>query len=221
MNLVILGAPGAGKGTQAFYLARHYGIAHISTGNMFRACVRDGLPLGKEIEDLLRRGQLVPDSITVDMVTERVKAPDAAKGFVMDGFPRTTEQAGTWERSGRPIDLVLDLHVSDDLIVERVSGRVFCPNCGATFHKTYRRPKEKGLCDICGGELLQRDDDKDQTVIERLRLYHELTDPIKDFYRTLHKAFLTIDGVGESALITGRIVQALVDHDMTYSPAEG
>jgi adenylate kinase len=182
-----MGPPGAGKGTQAEKLIREYGIPQISTGDMFRAAVKSGTALGKEAKSYMDKGALVPDSVTVGIVKERLAQDDCKKGWILDGFPRTTAQASALDAIlhdlGIQLTAVLDFNVNRDDLVKRVSGRLVCRQCGASFHKEFRPPKQEGVCDNCGGELYQRADDNEVTVRERLAVYDTSTKPLIDYYK--------------------------------------
>ena len=186
MNLILLGPPGAGKGTQAKLLAERYRIPHISTGDIFRAAIKEGTPLGTRAKSFLDRGLLVPDEIVIGIVSERLAEPDCRNGFLLDGFPRTVPQADALDRylteRKCPLTAVLDLEVGTDLLLRRLTGRRVCRACGTPFHVETRRSRVEGQCDQCGGELYQRDDDKPETVAERLRVYAEQTAPLIDYY---------------------------------------
>ncbi|WP_337773687.1 adenylate kinase [Dialister hominis] len=187
MYILLMGPPGAGKGTQAEKLIREYGIPQISTGDMFRAAVKSGTALGKEAKSYMDKGALVPDSVTVGIVKERLAQDDCKKGWILDGFPRTTAQASALDAIlhdlGIQLTAVLDLNVNRDDLVKRVSGRLVCRQCGASFHKEFRPPKQEGVCDNCGGELYQRADDNEVTVRERLAVYDTSTKPLIDYYK--------------------------------------
>ena len=187
MRLILLGAPGAGKGTQATFICQKYGIPQISTGDMFRAAVKSGTALGKESKSYMDKGALVPDSVTVGIVKERLAQDDCKKGWILDGFPRTTAQASALDAIlhdlGIQLTAVLDFNVNRDDLVKRVSGRLVCRQCGASFHKEFRPPKQEGVCDNCGGELYQRADDNEVTVRERLAVYDTSTKPLIDYYK--------------------------------------
>ena len=187
MYILLMGPPGAGKGTQAEKLIREYGIPQISTGDMFRAAVKSGTALGKEAKSYMDKGALVPDSVTVGIVKERLAQDDCKKGWILDGFPRTTAQASALDAIlhdlGIQLTAVLDFNVNRDDLVKRVSGRLVCRQCGASFHKEFRPPKQEGVCDNCGGELYQRADDNDVTVRERLAVYDTSTKPLIDYYK--------------------------------------
>lgn len=187
MYILLMGPPGAGKGTQAEKLIREYGIPQISTGDMFRAAVKSGTALGKEAKSYMDKGALVPDSVTVGIVKERLAQDDCKKGWILDGFPRTTAQASALDAIlhdlGIQLTAVLDFNVNRDDLVKRVSGRLVCRQCGASFHKEFRPPKQEGVCDNCGGELYQRADDNEVTVRERLAVYDTSTKPLFDYYK--------------------------------------
>ena len=187
MYIFLMGPPGAGKGTQAEKLIREYGIPQISTGDMFRAAVKSGPALGKEAKSYMDKGALVPDSVTVGIVKERLAQDDCKKGWILDGFPRTTAQASALDAIlhdlGIQLTAVLDFNVNRDDLVKRVSGRLVCRQCGASFHKEFRPPKQEGVCDNCGGELYQRADDNEVTVRERLTVYDTSTKPLIDYYK--------------------------------------
>ena len=187
MYILLMGPPGAGKGTQAEKLIREYGIPQISTGDMFRAAVKSGTALGKEANRYMDKGALVPDSVTVGIVKERLAQDDCKKGWILDGFPRTTAQASALDAIlhdlGIQLTAVLDFNVNRDDLVKRVSGRLVCRQCGASFHKEFRPPKQEGVCDNCGGELYQRADDNEVTVRERLAVYDTSTKPLIDYYK--------------------------------------
>ena len=187
MYILLMGPPGAGKGTQAEKLIRDYGIPQIATGDMFRAAVKSGTALGKEAKSYMDKGALVPDSVTIGIVKERLAQDDCKKGWILDGFPRTTAQASALDAIlhdlGIQLTAVLDFNVNRDDLVKRVSGRLVCRQCGASFHKEFRPPKQEGVCDNCGGELYQRADDNEVTVRERLAVYDTSTKPLIDYYK--------------------------------------
>ena len=186
MKVVMLGAPGAGKGTQAKKIAAKYSIPHISTGDIFRANIKNGTELGKKAKTYMDQGLLVPDELVVDLVVDRVNQEDCANGYVLDGFPRTIPQAEALTKAlagqGQKLDYAIDVDVPDENIVRRMGGRRACVGCGATYHLEYAPPKQDGICDTCGGELILRDDDKPETVTKRLGVYHEQTQPLIDYY---------------------------------------
>lgn len=187
MRWIFLGPPGAGKGTQAARLAERAGVPQISTGDMFRAAVRAGTPLGLEAKRYMDAGQLVPDEVTIAIVRERLAQPDCRRGFLLDGFPRTVAQAEGLAAALDELDVALDgvlyFDVPDEVVVERLSGRRVCPDCGATYHLRFDPPRRPGTCDRCGSQLLQRPDDREETVRERLAVYRRQTEPLVDYYR--------------------------------------
>ena len=182
MNLIFLGAPGAGKGPLATLLSKDYGIPQISTGDLFRAAVKEGSELGKQVQGIMQKGELVPDSLTVELVRERLSKPDAAGGYILDGFPRTVAQADALAEFQK-INAVINFSISDDLVIRRLSGRRVCRSCGAIYHIENMPPKVEGTCDACGGELYIRDDDKIESIKNRLRVYKEQTEPLIAYYR--------------------------------------
>lgn len=182
MNLILFGPPGAGKGTQGEIICEALKIPTISTGAMIRAAIKDGTELGKQASELIKSGALVPDEVVVGIVKERLAQSDCANGFILDGFPRTIPQAEALDQLGVKIDCVLSLEVTDDTIVERMSGRRSCPGCGATYHVKYNPSADGKTCDSCGTELTLRADDKPETVLNRLKVYHTETEPLKDYY---------------------------------------
>ena len=183
----MLGAPGAGKGTQAKQIADKYGVPHISTGDIFRANIKNGTELGKKAKEYMDQGLLVPDELTCDLVMDRIQQDDCKNGFILDGFPRTIPQAealtAALEKIGQKMDYAIDVDVPDENIVKRMGGRRACVGCGATYHLVYAPTKKEGICDVCGGELILRDDDKPETVQKRLGVYHEQTQPLIDYYK--------------------------------------
>jgi len=182
MKLIFLGPPGAGKGTQAAIISKKMGIPTISTGDMLRAAIKAGTPTGLEAKSFMDAGHLVPDEVIINIVTERLAQPDCAKGYILDGVPRTIAQAEALEAHGVVFDHVICLEIDDEAIVRRMSGRRVCAHCGATYHVTNLPPKTEGVCDACGGELTVRADDKEETVRKRLAVYHQETKPLKAFY---------------------------------------
>lgn len=186
MKIIMLGAPGAGKGTQAKMIAEKYGLPHISTGDIFRANIKNGTELGKEAKEYMDKGLLVPDELTVRLLLDRVAQDDCKNGYVLDGFPRTIPQAEVLDEKlselGEKVDYAINVDVPDENIVNRMSGRRACLNCGATYHIVSIPPKKEGICDVCGSELVLRDDDKPETVQNRLKVYHDQTQPLIDFY---------------------------------------
>lgn len=197
MKIIMLGAPGAGKGTQAKMIADKYGVPHISTGDIFRANIKNGTELGMEAKKYMDQGLLVPDELTVRILLDRVAQDDCKNGYVLDGFPRTIPQAEVLDseltKLGDHIDYAINVDVPDENIVKRMSGRRVCLTCGATYHIEHVPPKKEGICDVCGSELVLRDDDKPETVKNRLNVYHEQTQPLIDFY-TEKGVLKTVDG---------------------------
>ncbi|MFI0821827.1 adenylate kinase [Streptomyces sp. NPDC021098] len=213
MRIVLVGPPGAGKGTQATYLAENLSIPHISTGDLFRANISQGTPLGQQAQEYMRAGQLVPDEVTVGMAEDRMGQPDAAGGFLLDGFPRNVAQAEALDAYLRAneltLDAVLDLEVPEDEVVKRIAGRRTCRNDSAhTFHVEYKKPETEGVCDVCGGELYQREDDSEETVRKRLEVYHRETEPIIDYYKAKGQV-VTIPALGKVSEVTQRAMGAL------------
>lgn len=182
MRLIMFGAPGAGKGTQAAILSERLGIPTISTGNILRAAVKNGTPVGLEAKRYMDAGQLVPDQVIIGIIVERLGEADCQNGFILDGVPRTIPQAEALENAGVKFDCVLDIEVPDSEIMNRMTGRRACTACGATYHVAAAPPKTEGVCDACGAALVQRDDDKPETVQSRLDVYHSQTEPLKEFY---------------------------------------
>ena len=187
MKLILLGAPGAGKGTQAETISKELGIPTISTGNMLREAIQNQTPIGLEAKRFMDNGQLVPDDVIIGIVEERVARDDCRNGYILDGVPRTIAQAEALERFGVAIDNVVSIEIEDAVIEARMSGRRVCGRCGASYHVTANPPKTEGVCDSCGGELVIRKDDRPETVRERLAVYHRLTEPLKDFYQARGK----------------------------------
>jgi adenylate kinase len=212
MDLILFGPPGAGKGTQAKKLAAHYGIPHLSTGDLLREAIRQGSELGKKVKPLMDAGKLVPDELVIGIVEDRLRSPDARKGSILDGFPRTIPQAqalqAALERAGRKLEVVISLEVPEAELVERLSGRRSCPQCGAAYHVVNQPPKRAGFCDRDGAGLVQREDDKEDRVKARLRVYAEQTAPLKDWYRK-QGLLRTVDGVGSPDGIQAQIRAAL------------
>ncbi|CAL9540830.1 adenylate kinase [Streptomyces sp. NPDC057838] len=213
MRIVLVGPPGAGKGTQAAFLAKNLAIPHISTGDLFRANISQGTELGLRAKSYMDAGQLVPDEVTIGMARDRMQQPDAAGGFLLDGFPRNVAQAEALDEMLRDadikIDAVLDLEVPEDEVVKRIAGRRICRNDSAhVFHVTYNPPAAEGVCDVCGGELYQRDDDREDTVRRRLEVYHTQTEPIIDYYKA-QGLVTTVSAMGKVADVTKRAMSAL------------
>ena len=212
MKIIMLGAPGAGKGTQAKMIADKYSIPHISTGDIFRANIKNGTELGMEAKKYMDEGKLVPDELTVRILLDRVAKDDCKNGYVLDGFPRTIPQAEVLDseltKLGDRIDYAINVDVPDENIVNRMSGRRACVNCGATYHIVHIPPKTQGICDKCGSELILRDDDAPETVLKRLGVYHEQTQPLIDFYEN-KKVLKTVDGTVDSADVFKQITDIL------------
>ena len=212
MRLILVGPPGAGKGTQAVHLAEHYAIPHISTGNIFRDNIKNSTQLGQLAQSFLDKGELVPDSVTNEMVRDRLGQADAVNGFLLDGFPRNTAQADELNKilveKSMPLDAVLELKIENSEIIRRLSGRRTCRNCSASFHIDFEKPKVAGVCDACQGELYQREDDKEEVVARRLEVYTEQTAPIIDYYS---KAGLlkSISALGDVSEITQLAIKSL------------
>ncbi|RMF06368.1 adenylate kinase [Candidatus Woesearchaeota archaeon] len=185
MKLILVGPPGSGKGTQADMISRHYKIPHISTGDILRENIKNETALGKLAKEYVESGRLVPDELIIRLMRKRLKAPDCRNGFLLDGFPRTVDQAKELEKLEK-IDMVFSLEVSDDEVVRRISRRLICRKCGASYHLDFKPPKKEGICDKCGGELYQRDDDKEEVVKKRLEVYREQTEPLLRFYDEKH-----------------------------------
>ena len=212
MKVVMLGAPGAGKGTQAEMIADKYNVPHVSTGDIFRANIKEGTELGKEAQAYMNKGLLVPDELTVKILLDRVAKDDCKNGYVLDGFPRTIAQAETLDKAlhelGDAIDFAINVDVPDENIVSRMSGRRACVDCGATYHIVHIPPKAEGICDKCGKELILRDDDRPETISRRLDVYHEQTQPLIEFYD--RKGVLkTIDGTVDMKEVFAAIVTIL------------
>ncbi|MBD7976490.1 MULTISPECIES: adenylate kinase [Pseudomonas] len=214
MRVILLGAPGAGKGTQARFITEKFGIPQISTGDMLRAAVKAGSPLGLKVKGVMESGGLVSDDIIIDLIKERITQPDCANGFLFDGFPRTIPQAEALKDAGVTIDNVVEIAVDDEEIVSRVAGRRMHPASGRTYHIQYNPPKVAGKDDETGEELIQRDDDKEETVRHRLSIYHSQTKPLVDFYQKLSAAegtpkYSAVPGVGSVEEITAKVFAAL------------
>ena len=212
MKIIMLGAPGAGKGTQAKKIAAKYDIPHISTGDIFRANIKDGTELGKKAKTYMDQGLLVPDELVVDLVVDRVQQEDCKNGYVLDGFPRTIPQAEALDKAlakfGEKMDYAIDVDVPDENIIQRMSGRRACVGCGATYHLEYAPTKTEGICDVCGKELILREDDKPETVQKRLNVYHEQTQPLIDYYTTAG-ILKTVDGTVDINEVFQSIVNIL------------
>ena len=213
MRIVLVGPPGAGKGTQAAFLAKNLSIPHISTGDLFRANISRQTELGKLAKSYMDAGNLVPDEVTIGMAKDRMEQPDAENGFLLDGFPRNVSQAEALDEmlqsEGMKLDAVLDLEVPEEEVVKRIAGRRICRNDSAhVFHESYKAPAKTGVCDVCGGELYQRDDDSEETVRKRLEVYHTQTEPIIDYYKT-QGLVVTISALGKVEDVTTRAMEAL------------
>ncbi len=214
LRVVLLGPPGAGKGTQAKFLQEQYGGCQVSTGDILRKAVAEQTPLGKEASGYISRGALVPDDLIVDLVAERLKEKDCAQGFILDGFPRTIPQAQSLDeilkKMGIALNGVLSVQVPQKVIVERLAGRRTCRGCGALYHLAFDPPKTEAICDRCGSELVQRDDDREETIVARLKVYDTQTAPLANYYRE-RNLLRNVDGVGTVDDIRTRIIQALGD----------
>lgn len=212
MNIILLGAPGAGKGTQAETLMKLYSIPSISTGNILREQTSKGTSLGKKAKEYMDLGKLVPDNLVIELIKGRIKEKDCDDGMIMDGFPRTIPQAQAFDKMldelDKTIDYVIDLDIPHDAIIKRMAGRRVCSECGASFHIKNKKAKESGICDICGNKLIQRIDDKEETVKERLKIYEAQTEPLIDYYKKQDK-LLQINGLGEVEEVRTRLKDAL------------
>lgn len=212
MKIVMLGAPGAGKGTQAIKIADKYDIPHISTGDIFRANIKGGTELGQKAKSYIDKGELVPDEVTIGMLLDRIAQDDCKNGYVLDGFPRTIPQAESLTEAlksqGDQIDFALNIDVPDEAIIERMSGRRACPKCGATYHIVYAAPKTENICDKCGTELIIRSDDKPETVKDRLNVYHQQTEPLIAYYKTAG-VLREVDGTQELPKVFEDVVAIL------------
>lgn len=208
MNLILLGAPGAGKGTQAEVICDHLQIPAISTGNILREAVKNGSELGLKAKSFMDSGALVPDEVVINILKERIAQDDCKKGFILDGFPRTVPQAEALDAMGVQIDCVLSLEVADEAIMQRLSGRRVCQDCGASYHIAYKPSKVEGVCDRCGGKTVQRKDDEPETIKDRLNVYHTQTEPLKAYYSKTGK-LVTVEGQEEVANTTALVLKAL------------
>lgn len=208
MKIIFLGAPGAGKGTQAEIVAEKFGIPTVSTGNIIREALKNGTEMGLKAKSFIEAGQLVPDEVVIGIIKERLAKDDCKNGFILDGFPRTIPQAEALDAMGISIDKVVDIEVPDENIMERMTGRRVCGTCGASYHLMFKKPLKDGICDSCGGELVQRKDDAPETVSDRLKVYHEQTEPLKDFYGKVGKLSV-VEGLGTVSEITERVLKAL------------
>ena len=210
MKLILLGAPGAGKGTQAEKICEKLNIPAVSTGNIIRAAVKDGTEMGLKAKSYMDAGDLVPDEVVIGIIKDRLNEPDCKNGFILDGFPRTIPQAQALEDMGVEIDKVIDIEVPDEKITARMSGRRVCAKCANSYHMLYKKPQVEGICDACGGELIQRKDDHPDTVQRRLKEYHLQTEPLKDFYQKRGKLSI-VEGQEEVADTTALVFKALED----------
>lgn len=215
MKIVMLGAPGAGKGTQAIKIADKYDIPHISTGDIFRANIKGGTELGQKAKSYIDKGELVPDEVTIGMLLDRIAQDDCKNGYVLDGFPRTIPQAESLTEAlksqGDKIDFALNIDVPDEAIIERMSGRRACPKCGATYHIVYAAPKAENICDKCGTELIIRSDDKPETVKDRLNVYHQQTEPLIAYYKAAG-VLREVDGTQELPKVFEDVVAILSEN---------
>lgn len=212
MKLVLLGPPGAGKGTQAKFLVEELGLVHISTGDIFRSNIKEETDLGKQVKAYLAEGKLVPDELTIAMVWDRLDQDDLQNGYLLDGFPRTIAQAEALdqglEKRGQELDAVICINVPNETLIQRLAGRRVCPDCGSSYHVTENPPKKEGICDSCGAQLIQREDDSEETVRERITVYDKQTKPLVDYYKKEGK-LLDINGDQDVALVTEDIRKAL------------
>lgn len=210
MKLILLGAPGAGKGTQAEIISERLSVPTISTGNIIRAALKAQTEMGIKAKEFIDKGLLVPDDVVIGIVRDRLKEDDCKNGFILDGFPRTVPQAQALDDMGIEIDKVIDIQVPDEKIVQRLSGRRVCSGCGASYHLLYKKPEKDGVCNLCGAQLVQRTDDREETVLERLKIYHEQTEPLVDYYRKKNK-LVVVEGQEEVSDTTALTLKALED----------
>ena len=208
MKLILLGAPGAGKGTQAEFISAEYGIPSVSTGNMIREALKNGTEMGLKAKAFIESGALVPDEVVIGIVNERLTAEDCQNGFILDGFPRTIPQAEALDQMGIGIDCALSIEVADEEIVRRMSGRRVCGKCGASYHTIFKKPQTENVCDLCGDTLVIRKDDEPETVLNRLKVYHDQTEPLKDYYKAQGK-LITVEGQDEVADTAALVQKAL------------
>ena len=208
MRLILLGAPGAGKGTQAEILSKQLGIPTISTGNILRAAIKDGTPVGLKAKNFIEKGLLVPDDVIIDIIVARLKKPDCIRGYILDGVPRTIAQAEAMEKKGIEVDAAVSIEVDDEVIVKRMSGRRVCPHCGQTYHIVNNPPEVDDKCNACGNELIVRSDDAPETVRGRLEIYHKVTEPLKTFYAERGK-LKTVENQSGIEATTAAIKEAL------------
>ena len=208
MNIIFLGAPGAGKGTQAEIVSEKLAIPTVSTGNIIRAALKNGTPMGLKAKEFIESGKLVPDEVVIGIIKDRLSEDDCKNGFILDGFPRTIPQAVALDEMGVVIDKVIDIEVADEKIAARMAGRRVCKTCGNSYHLEYKKPAKDGVCDACGGELIQRKDDAPETVLERLKIYHEETEPLKEYYEKQGKLFI-VEGQEEVSDTTALTLKAV------------
>lgn len=208
MKLILLGAPGAGKGTQAEIICEKLSIPTISTGNIIREAMKNGTEMGLKAKEAVEAGKLVSDDVVIGIIKERLAKDDCKAGFILDGFPRTIPQAEALDKLGVAIDCVLDIDVKDEAIAARLGGRRVCPQCGSSYHIEYKRPSKDGICNQCGAALIQRKDDAPETVLERLAIYHEQTEPLKDYYRSTGK-LKSVEGQDKVEDTTKLVFEAL------------
>lgn len=211
MKIIFLGAPGAGKGTQAEIVSEKLAIPTVSTGNIIRAALKNGTPMGVKAKEYIEAGKLVPDEVVIGIIKDRLAEDDCKNGFILDGFPRTIPQAEALDNMGIVIDKVIDIEVADEKIAARMSGRRVCKNCGNSYHLEYKKPEKDGICNACGGELVQRKDDAPETVLERLKVYHDETEPLKDYYEKKGKLFI-VEGQEEVSETTALTLKAVEDN---------
>ena len=208
MKLILLGAPGAGKCTQAEVISEKYNIPTISTGNIIRAALKNGTEMGLKAKAYIEEGKLVPDDVVIGIIRERLAESDCVDGFILDGFPRTIPQAEALDNMGIAVDAALSIEVEDSEIVKRMSGRRVCEKCGASYHTEYKKPKTEGVCNVCGGALVIRKDDEPETVLNRLSIYHEQTEPLKNYYKNVGK-LLTVEGQDDVKDTTALVLSAV------------
>ncbi len=210
MKLILLGAPGAGKGTQAEVISEKYNIPAVSTGNMIRAALKNGTEMGLKAKSFIDAGALVPDEVVIGIVKEKLSEDDCKNGFILDGFPRTIPQAEALDEMGFGIDAALSIEVADAEIVKRMSGRRVCEKCGASYHTEFKKPAKEGVCNFCEGKLVIRKDDEPETVLNRLKIYHDQTEPLKDYYKGCGK-LITVEGQDEVSDTTALVLKALAE----------
>ena len=208
MKLILLGAPGAGKGTQAEVICEKFNIPAISTGNILREAIKNGTEMGIKAKSYIDNGNLVPDEVVIGIINDRLAADDCKNGFILDGFPRTIPQAEALDKMNIGIDCALSIEVADEKIMQRLSGRRVCLTCGATYHVDYKKPAKEGICNNCGAELVQRNDDKPETIADRLAVYHNQTEPLNEYYKKAGK-LITVEGQEEVKDTTALVLAAL------------